>query len=43
MTAKQKAIEFIQETQEWIAKYDLDYEDVVQRWYKIEELVKDIK
>lgn len=43
MTAKEKAIEFIQETQELIAKYELDIDEVEQRWYKIERLVKDIK
>lgn len=43
MTAKEKAIDFIQETQELMAKYELDVDDVIIRWYKIEELVKDIK
>ena len=43
MTAKEKAIEFIQETQELINKYGLEIEEIEQRWYKIEELVKDIK
>lgn len=43
MTAKEKAIEFIQETQELMSKYELDVDEVEQRWYKVEELVKEIK
>lgn len=43
MTAKEKAIEFIQETQELINNFGVDFDEIEQRWYKIEELVKDIK
>ena len=43
MTAKEKAIEFIQETQELMAKCRLDFDEVEQRWYKIEKLVKEIQ